>query len=548
LLDHARSLEDGIQLEIDVFEPHPAPGAGPIYDPAQPAYLRMNFAADQVDMWWPSGRAVPSAERQSFLDWAAGHAALAEHDDYPPRALVGRYLSDGYAALRRHLPPTVELRLLRAAVEAADPDGGRWVVRTAESTRSYDELLVAVGHQGGTSAGLASGWAHAAPLIPGVFPVQSRLSPDVVPAGATVAIRGFALTFLDAALALTEGRGGSFEAIDHRYRLRYVPGGDEAGTILPFARSGRPMLAKPGPAIAARVHGLGRIAAQGRARIADLGGTVDLHADLMPILASTTCSNLAAVGAGCAEPRLRVAVGRWLAEAVGGVVALDETTPAEAIDQSLAVGAGLATPGVPWALGHTWRTLYPALVSRLGGQGLAEGDWPAFLRLAGEMERVAFGPPPVNAAKLLALVEAGRVDLTHVRGAQLTSRHGRTALISERGERAVDRVVDAVLPAPGSLGHAGLLAHLVADGHARIPNGRRGLEVTANGSCRGRDGRLTPGLSAIGRPTEDSVIGNDTLARSLHPHADRWARRVARRSRDDHLAAARRASREEAPA
>jgi diaminopimelate decarboxylase len=507
----------------------------------------MNFAAAQVDMWWPSSRAVPEKERKSFLGWAAGHG-LATHDDYPPRALVGRYLAEGFDLLRRYLPPNVELRLWRTAVEAAHPDGRGWAVRTARSTRRYDEILVAVGHQSSPGTGLAARWADAVPLVPRVFPVESRLGAESVPADATVAIRGFALTFLDAALALTEGRAGSFEPTDHAYRLRYVASGDEPAAILPFARSGRPMLAKPGPAIAERVPALGRIAAQGRAQIADLGGTVDLHGDLVPILAATTCSNLAAVAEQRPGPCLRVALGRWLAEAVGGVGALDEPTAAEEIERSLAVGAGLAPPGVPWALGHTWRTLYPALVSRLGGRGLAEHDWPALLRLSAEMERVAFGPPPVNAAKLLALVEAGQVDLTHVRGARLTSRDGGTALVSERGERAVDRVVDAVLPAPGALGHPGLLTQLVADGHARIPGGRRGLETTAAGSCRGRDGCISRGLSAIGRPTEDSVIGNDTLARALHPHADRWARRVVQRCRDDYLAAARSASREEAPA
>ncbi len=85
-------------------------------------------------------------------------------------------------------------------------------------------------------------------------------------------------------------------------------------------------------------------------------------------------------------------------------------------------------------------------------------------------------------------------------------------------------------PAPGALGHGGLLAGLVADGHARIAPGRRGLDVAGDGSCRARDGAISAGLAAVGRPTEDSVIGNDTLARGLHPHADRWARRVARRA------------------
>jgi hypothetical protein len=42
---------------------------------------------------------------------------------------------------------------------------------------------------------------------------------------------------------------------------------------------------------------------------------------------------------------------------------------------------------------------------------------------------------------------------------------------------------------------------------------------------------VQPGLSALGRPTEDSVIVT-TLSRSLHPQADRWARRVVQRSRE----------------
>ena len=60
--------------------------------------------------------------------------------------------------------------------------------------------------------------------------------------------------------------------------------------------------------------------------------------------------------------------------------------------------------------------------------------------------------------------------------------------------------------------------------------GRRGLDVAPDAGVIGPDGRRVPGLSVIGRATEDSVIGNDTLSRTLHPHADRWAARVVRRA------------------
>jgi uncharacterized NAD(P)/FAD-binding protein YdhS len=508
-------------MEVDLYEPHPAAGAGPVYDPAQPRYLRMNFAADQLDMWWPETRAVPRNRRLPFTAWNAARGG--DGDAYPPRADAGRYLCDGFEQLLRSLPPNIAVRLHRTAVRTVRPRGHSWDVATDASVRGYDEVLVAVGHQDSSPTALAADWARAAPLVPAVFPVDRTLSCEIVAPGATVAMRGFALTFIDAALALTEGRGGSFEQLDDPARLRYVPGPDDVGTILPFTRSGLPMLAKPASAILERTPALALSAAYGRARIAALEPPVRLDEEFLPILAETAYESLIAVA---------------------GETADDDPDPATAIARSLAVGAGLLPPGRSWSLGHAWRSLYPAIVERLGGDGLVGGDWPAFRRLAAEMERLAFGPPPVNAAKLLALIDAGRVDLTHLRGGHLADAHGHTLLRSAAGERRIDCAVDAVLPPPGAAGHGGLLADLLAEGHARIPPGRRGLEITDDASCRARDGSVSHGLAAIGRPTEDWVIGNDSLSRSLHPHPDRWARRVAERTR----AAAERRVRERAPA
>jgi diaminopimelate decarboxylase len=508
-------------MDVDLYEPHPAPGAGPVYDPGQPAYLLMNFAADRLDMWWPQSRVAPRCRRLPFVAWS--QAAGDDAATYPPRADAGRYLCEGLELLLRSTPPNIAVRLHQAAVRTVRPSQGGWEVVTDESAATYDEVLVAVGHQASSRTALANDWSLAAPLVPAVFPVERTLARDVVAPGAAVAIRGFALTFIDAALALTEGRGGSFEPLDHPYRLRYVPGPDDVGAILPFTRSGRPMLAKPGRAIAERTPALQDIAAEGRARIAALATPLRLHEDFVPILARSAHESLIAVAGDAAHESL---------------------DPATAIDRSLAVAAGLAPPGPSSALGHAWRVLYPAIVEHLGGDGLGSDDWPGFRRLAAEMERLAFGPPPLNAAKLLALIDAGRVDLTHLRGGRLAEANGHTLLRSAAGEHRIDCVVDAVLPPPGAADHGGLLADLVASGHARRAPGRRGLEITADASCRALDGSVSLGLAAIGRATEDWVIGNDTLNRSLHPHSDRWARRVVDRCRD----AAKSRSRERAPA
>ena len=617
LLHHAHVLGPRAALEVDVFEPAACPGAGPVYDPVQPAYLRMNLAADRLSMWPAGSRAVPVAERLSFVDWRAsdeegsggGHAAAGDGSErfppraqaaaagagsgrFPPRAQVGRYLARGLAAMLRAAPPEVRIELRPAEILAACREGSGWRLFAAGDPvgRVYDEVLVATGHRlapqpslddGGpqSQAVLGDGAARipadldaagpqaqahlgdagaqmqadlgdagpqaqavlgdAGARIPAVFPVTRWLSRDRVPAGATVAVRGFALTFIDAALALTEGRGGRFSPDGHPYRLRYEPSGEDAGLILPFSRSGRPMLAKPEPGLLAGVRGVEAIARAGRDEILDLAPGFAVRKELVAILAATAAASLRAASAAHSgedprpappsrsredprsapssrssedprsalrsrsgeeqrfaptarsgeEPRLAPAArsghdpldaaraaGDWLAAACDGRVLPAGLTPAAEIERSLAIGAGLHPPDLQWALGHAWRSVYPALVARLSGSAMAADEWVPYRRLAAQMERLAFGPPAINAAKLLALIDAGRVDLTYVAGGRITTTAGRASICGDDGGRDVDVVIDAVLPGPGAAGSPLLATHhrRRARTHRRRAAGRRG--------------------------------------------------------------------------
>ena len=510
LLDGLARGKPGASLSIDLYEPHPFPGAGPVYDPRQPGYLRMNFAAEQVDAWPPDSLAASEDKRLSFAQWRGSHPLPCD-EEYPPRALVGRYLAAAFEVLRAQAQRGVTIEVRSAVVHSIRRRRAGWEVATSDTAFAYDEVLVAIGHQTASNQSLETTWRHADALVPSVFPVEHWLGPQRIRPGATVAVRGFALTFIDAALALTEGRGARFETTDHPFRLDYTRAGDEVGLLVPFSRSGRPMLAKPSPRMAARLPELELIAVPARRRVLALATGFVVEVELTEIIEAV------------AEASLRAA---------GGVARAPSPDPAAELERSLAIATDVEPPDTQWALGHAWRTLYPAVVARLGGQGLEPEQWPAFRSLAERMERIAFGPPPVNAAKLLALIEAGRVDLGHLRG-RIEGRGATTAIVSDAGERAVDRVVDAVLAGPGALGlHSELLEQLVGDGHCRIVAGRRGLDIDDDASCIDAEGNLSRGLSAIGRPTEDSVIGNDTLSRSLHPQAERWARRVVERCSD----------------
>ena len=341
-------------------------------------------------MWWPASRAVPADERLSFVAWRAERDG--GDDEYPPRAQVGRYLADGFETL---LPaPPAERRSCgcgRETVEAAELARRLgWLLRTsAASARIYDEVLLAVGHQ------------RPVRRLPGRATALARRS-----------------------RARRHGRDPRLRADLHRCRARAdrrarrlvradsitrtgcatSPASDDAGVIFPFSRSGRPMLAKPGPALDARVPALGG----SRPRVAHASqtcaGAVDLLGDLLPTVSALACANLAAASGRGDDRSLRVELGRRLAEAVGGVaaVATSRRRPRRSSGRWRSA-PGVATPDVPGRSATPGGRSIPRSSRASAATGCAERDWPAFLRLAAEMERVAFGPPALNAAKLLAL-------------------------------------------------------------------------------------------------------------------------------------------------
>ncbi len=463
-------------LEVTIFEPHPDHGAGPAYAHDQPEFLLMNFPASKVDVSWRNGSGPPSnLEQGSFAQWQGLDPDFADRW-YPPRAFVGRYLSDVARTLLRSAPFPIEL--LPERVERIERTGECWSLESPSGILDFDEVLLAVG--------------HARPDDPG--PGASRVGPTE-----RVGIRGFGLTAIDLILGLTEGRGGRFEQ-DGRRELTYVPSGREPAQIIPGSRSGRPMLVKPeSDRSPAPPEPVVEAVAQGGRRIRGLGPDAGIGG-LMATIASL-CGELLQLERACVE------ASEWLSSACEGRLG-SEDDPVEAIGRSLRIDRGERWPDLPWALGLAWRELYPAIVERFSHGGLRASDRAAFLLLASEVERLAFGPPPVNAAKLLALVDAGILDLSLGRSAD--SVH-------------IDIEIDSVTAPPGLHETQAPLKGLRSAGFVRVAAGARGIEVTREARCVGAAGSVTPGLAACGRLTEDWLIGNDTLNRSLHPEVDRWA-------------------------
>lgn len=439
----------GVAVHIDMWDPQEV-GIGAAYNPAQPDYWRLNVDASLI-----------RSRTTTFNQWRTDSS-----DPFPPRALVGKFFQATFVELQENLPPGCTIKHIKKRADSLEQAGELWNVEG----KLYHEVLLATGH--------AHSWDGALENALKVYP-HAQLAQ--ISAGQRVTVRGAALTFIDAVLALTEGCGGYFD------EAGYHQSGKEPAKIYPFSRRGQFMEVKPDPGIfTINPEIINRYAAKIKiARDMD---------DFKEILSN------------CASDLL----GTNNKSAVQAILACHgQEDPVAKLRLSLQVARGEVPPGAEWAVGQAWRSLYPAIVQRTSYGGRA--SLAGFAQLAAHLESLAFGPPPVNAQKILALIDAGIVD---------------TAALSPAGRLpAVDATIDAVLPPPG------LNSPLRNSPIAQLAAHNPGQWLDAQGGVVG-----LKHVAVVGRESENVVLGPDTLSRTLHNVIPRWAATVIKNSAPKTLA------------
>ncbi|WP_274914775.1 FAD/NAD(P)-binding protein [Streptomyces sp. WZ-12] len=442
ILANVPALYGDRPLALHLVDPYP-PGAGRTWHTDQPGLLWMNSAADQVTVYPDAtvdcaGPPRPGPTTAAWLDGPLHDGAYAARRDQ------GRYLRRFFAEVTAAAPASVRLHLHRArAVDLRRTDDGRQEV-LLDSGRPVraDRVVLAQGHPD----------VLPEPAPPGLL----RIGPgpadpaalERIPPGAPVLARGLGLVFIDCLALLTEGRGGRFVRTPEG-PLRYLPSGREP-RLYAGSRRGVPLPPKPAPDPA------GPSAAEEPARFATAAACraaldrpgADFDRDLWPLFRAelgwwhyralfaaapertrmtwpdfdaqyavlvTDAGRLAKLAAAAVpDPADRLDLDRLAAPLAG-------RTFADSHDLQRQLRAHLVTTlrRRTGPAAGTERALVDAL--RRTGEIVEElwraGDL-AGTALVDALRRLALGtflssgPPPLRAAQLLALAEAGIVTFT----------------------------------------------------------------------------------------------------------------------------------------
>lgn len=573
-------------VEIYVFQCDGRFGYSPVYALDQPDYVILNVAVGGVDLWSATDPPPFAGRGPNFIDWYAARFPTASRltgDEFLSRAIVGEYLHAFYQRLVAHLPDNV--RLIACAgevVDLAQEQAGLqifWRDRGGDtSMQSVHQALLATGHSRLKLGAVEREWQAfsakkaRATFIPFVYPVQHVL--NSVTDQQTVAIKGLGLTFIDAVLALTEGRGGRFVRAETGC-LHYRRSHKEPRMIYPFSRTGLPMAPKPvdlpttlrpltffTPAALQklrRMHGGQLSLDQGPWHLFQREMELwyyrwamqDAFADQLASLGADDAALQSLIRAFHRQhPEVPPFDPTPILDPLAGTQVADEEYNAfvETYMRTELNRAqrGIAGDGLKSAL-DIWFEVRYVLGDLMAFGGLTPASHRRLIEeIMPQYKRVVFGPPLINIEKLHALLRAGLLDFSVARAPRVTpdDARGLFRLETARGQTAfADVLVDGRYPDIQLEQDASpLYQSLLQRGMIRRFENRGSgdaLSVYRPGAIDHTPveqhvvdamGQANPNLSVIGIPTEGNLVGNFTIVPNHFPNT--WARGAVARMQE----------------
>lgn len=561
-LAHLNAITLTSSIEIHIFNKTASFGAGDIYRTDQPDYLLMNYSNGHINMWSEQKPKPNVACTPGFSDWLKikfDHNPSCIATGFSPRALVGRYLKDGFSKLVNSAPSQCGIVCHEGEVLDLEEEQGEFRIHWKDNTEGSHlisgicNVLVASGHPN-KNPHLS---ALKAEYVDFIYPVDQKL--NLVQAKSKVLIKGMGLTFIDACLALTEGKGGHFKQLESG-KLAYEPSGNEPETIYPFSKSGLPMIPRDN-AFGEAEPELRFFNDEHIQRAIANSEKIDFGRDLLPLIDLEF--RAAYYQALFEKHSLDFISGDDIVQMEVLIDEFHEKFPEEEkfdlehfllelpstelplndqITQLIALNIEAAEEGPESnpiaAISEVWRGM-SGLFNELYRFGRLKPESHQLFdeNYAGHLNRISYGPPIVNMKKILALAEAGFIDFSCCKCPDVEF-EPEFKLISKEGKAIIaDYFIDARIPKACLVDSSSVLfVNMMKRGLVRPYVNRMIGKLDYKPGCLAIDEKGHPldendkpnsRLTFIGTPTEGLTYDNDTLSRKRNDFVSGWGKQIA---------------------
>lgn len=541
------------EVVVSIFETAKNPGSGKIWNAEQPTTNWLNISERRLKQL--PGRVSISLgdhnipEFPSYLKWLPEEEQDSdenEADTYHPRSKLGKYLNERFISIAVELQMAGYLKIIKFQVVAIDYVDNIFQLRTAEDCFEFNEVLLTIGHQPTKIPEQLKKWKAHAEKYPDLvfkeaYPVESFMFSEKINNTSIVAIRGFKLTMIDVLRALSIGRGGIFEILDkNTLRSKLISNEKMPKKIVVFSLDGNPMAPKPLNAeidikyapTSEEYETLSKIIykhAQGKKEVADASFLTNAIAQI----ASRVYLDLEnSLPHEHTQRELADLIAEWFSnENLRHPLILPTFQPTtKSIKDFVNMALDIEQISLDYCTGQVWRHCQPIFYDEFAHANLEEKVLEIIMALSERMKRYSYGPPVESMQQLLALIDAGKLDLDLIENPEITEVENGWKLQNNRANCIAQVMINSVLDAPKILEVTSpLIQNLLANERIKPVYSSLGIQTKKDGIITLSNKNNFIALAVLGRLAKGSAIGVDAILECFGPRVQDWAISAAQR-------------------
>jgi len=540
-------LDNASDFRILLFEDSSLLGGGPVYRQDQPDTNWINITERALDL--PARLAIkingivvprfPGYHEWSnlvFDTWPENRP-----DSFPPRAKIGLYLNERYNSLTAPLVRAGLIHLVAECVVNIDLKGNSCILTTVSKEKySAQDVLLTVGHQPTEADDQIAHWLDVSKTCPQLslhmvpYPIRDLISNVSTIGPNNIAIRGYGLAMMDVARAFGETYGKFNTSDGGTGPITYELSNTEF-CLAPFSLDGLAMAPKPyTPLIDApyvprdeNLNALSVALHDKRSQI-EATGSDFLIGRMVPIIAEVFQSLPRAMSPIVITDQLIEDIASQLLrnpDFEHTLLMPRNVHPFETLQSLIDMAMGKSDIYLDYCAGQVWRHCQPTIYAALSHSELHDDVLAEIIALDERLKRYSFGPPVESLQQLLAMYEAGVLNLDVLHNPEISLDDEGWTLKTESCKFVADTMINSVLDGPKILEITSpLLKNLLDKELIQPAHDKLGVLTDSAGYIKsGRDNEFVP-IAILGRIAKGTVIGVDAILECFGERPMVWAK------------------------
>ncbi|MEF3079207.1 FAD/NAD(P)-binding protein [Winogradskyella poriferorum] len=479
----------------------------------------------------------------SYHQWCEFSQNELEPDTFPQRRKVGKYLSERANSIIDVLKSKSDFKLIITSIKTIDIKDNKLILSSENRTWKVDDVLLTIGHQSTKNSEQLTEWIKYSKsnakikAYENTYPV-SQFESIKNQTNISIGIRGFGLSMLDVMRYLTINDFGNFKITDnHTFEAQYYKVNKQQLELIPFSLDGLPLVPKPlnehidkwyEPTDEELKYFKTSITSV--AQTSEDVNTIDFLLKTIAEISARVFLDLHdnAVNHNCDKNVIKTVVLNWLhnQDYQHSTLQNNNTNTYNLIKNYIEMALGEAKITLDYCVGQVWRHCQPTLYDAFSYANLKPEIIEDMIAQDERCKRYSYGPPIESMQQLLALVDAGILNLDFVNNPDIELEDNSWRLTNKsQNNKGVSIMINSVLDSPKLLEvNSPLVTNLLQHDLISPIHSKLGIETDENAYVKTDNKKNKVNIAVLGRLAKGSVIGVDAILECFGSRIDNWGK------------------------